>query len=115
MNPVLKHLILLQMGVISVFACSCAPLLVLTSGGDCKKIRLQDEDGNPVVSASPVFGHVVSPAIMNSSDKNGHMVICRNYPDPKSEMTTIIAAGFQDYSMEFDKVPKVVTLKRRAP
>jgi hypothetical protein len=83
----------------------------MISGKPCKKIRLQDESGKPIESAS-VGGDPMSPAIMNSSDDKGHLVLSKHWADARTGLVTIRAAGFTEFTKCFDDIPKVVVLKR---
>lgn len=90
---------------------SCAPLVCLFSGEPCKKIRLQDDSGNPIKSAS-AGGDPLSPSIMNASNDHGYLVLSKHWANPNTGKVTIKARGFVEFNQKFDDVPKIVVMKR---
>ena len=112
MNHKIKIRFFFLVGAASVLISSCVPLVCLMSGDQCKKVRFQDASGNPIKSASPAVGDPMAPAIMNSSDDNGYLVISKHWPDPNSEVVTIKAHGFHNFTMNYSEIPKIVVLQK---
>lgn len=98
------------LGVLISFTVSCAPLVCLYSGEPCKKIRLLDETGNPIKSAS-VGGDPLLPSIMNASNEQGYLVLSKHWANSNTGLVTIKAHGFHEFTQEFDDIEKVVVMK----
>lgn len=109
MNLLRRMTSVLALGILGTV--SCAPMICMISGKPCKKIRLQDESGRPIESAT-AGGDPMSPAIMNSSDSKGHLVLSKHWADRDTGIVTIKAGGFIDLTKKFDDIPPVVVLKR---
>jgi len=71
---------------------------------------LRDEWDAPVKSAS-AGGDPLSPAIMNSSNEKGYLVLSKHWADPNGVMT-IRAPGFVTVTKKFEDIPEVLVLKK---
>ncbi len=99
------------LGVLISLMVSCAPLVCFYSGEPCKKIRLLDESGIPIKSAS-AGGDPLSPSIMNASNEQGYLMLSKHWADSDTGGVTIKAHGFHEFTKGFDDIEKVIVMKR---
>lgn len=91
---------------------SCSPVACLILGNPCKKVKFLDESGSPIKSAS-AGGDPMSPANMNSSNEFGYLILSKHWANRETELVTIFAPGFQDYTIKFSEIPKIVVMKKK--
>lgn len=99
--------------LISIMLSACAPVILLISGKPHKKVKFVNSSGSPIQGVSTGIGDPMMPAIMNRSDKNGYLILTKGWPYPPSDLITLKSIGYQNYSMTYDRFPKIIELEHK--